>query len=205
MIVYKFRVTFDEPEDVSRDIEIKPAQTFETFHKSILQAIHFDNSGEAVFFTSDDYWRKEVKIPFDQFPGKKISEFIEGPHQKFIYEYSSKTKWTFTVELAKIIEGDPKNEYPRLVKSAGDAPAQYHIINPALILEDLNAAGEGDLEIDDSIFYRNDEETLGLDESEKNSVYQEDEAEDEEAAGEEESEYDDDSFSGEGSYDEDEF
>jgi hypothetical protein len=204
MIVYKFRVTFDEPEDVSREIEIKPSQTFDAFHKGILQAIHFDSTGEADFFTSDDYWRKEVKIPFDQFPDKKISEFIEGPRQKFIYEYSSKTKWTFTVELIKIVEGDSETSFPRLVRSNGDAPAQYHIINPALILEDMNVAGEGDLEIDDSIFYRDDEETHGYDESEKRSGYQEEETEEEEFGEEEEGDFDDDSFAS-ASNDDDDF
>ena len=61
-MVYRFRVTYEEHEDVYRDIDIKPGQSFIEFHSAIQQAISFDNSKAASFYQSDDYWRKEEEI-----------------------------------------------------------------------------------------------------------------------------------------------
>jgi len=57
--IYKFRVTYENHEDIYRDIEIKATQSFMELHHAIQQAILFDNSKQAVFYTSDDYWRRE--------------------------------------------------------------------------------------------------------------------------------------------------
>ncbi|MDQ3190490.1 MAG: plasmid pRiA4b ORF-3 family protein [Bacteroidota bacterium] len=154
MVVYKFRVTFDDPEDVSRDIEIRPGQTFENFHIAIQDAISFDCVSPASFFTSDDYWRKDRQISFEQLKDSKLLDFIEDPHQKFIYEYEANTKWTFTIELLKIVDGDQKNKYPNCVKTTGVAPLQFKKIDLSEIEAEAKAkAEESGTEIDDSLFY----------------------------------------------------
>ncbi|HET6245114.1 MAG: hypothetical protein H0V01_14160 [Bacteroidetes bacterium] len=154
MVVYKFRVTFDDPEEVSRDIEIKPGQTFENFHAAIQASINFDGISPAIFFTSDDYWRKDRKIGYEQLKTSKLLDFIEDPHQKFIYEYESDIKWSFTIELVKIVDGDQKTQYPVCIKSTGIAPAQFNKIN--LVPGELDGENllENGLEIDDSLFYQ---------------------------------------------------
>lgn len=153
MVVYKFRVTFDDPEDVSKDIEIRPGQTFEVFHKAIQEAINFDGLSPATFYTSDDYWRKDRKISNDQLKTSKLLDYIEDPHQKFIYEYESDSKWSFTIELVKIIDGDPKAQYPKCVKSTGIAPPQFNKVNPVTVVDEDNLLENG-TEIDDSLFYQ---------------------------------------------------
>ncbi|MBA3900339.1 MAG: hypothetical protein H0X62_09050 [Bacteroidetes bacterium] len=167
MIVYKFRVTFEDPEDVSRDIEIKPGHTFEAFHKAIQESINFDSSGEANFYVSDLYWRKGEKIPFESLGNKKLVQYLEDPRQKFIYEYESKSKkWPFNIELVKIIDGEEGNTYPQCVKSSGIAPVQFSLINPVLTDEEIsNEAGMSE-EIDDAIFYRDAEDMEGFTETE---------------------------------------
>ena len=62
MAVYKFRVTFEEYDEVSRDIEIKATQTFEDLHSAILQYIGFESKAMASFYMSDDYWKKGKEI-----------------------------------------------------------------------------------------------------------------------------------------------
>src|SRR5437762_2397 len=44
MATYRFRVTFEDYDDVTRDIEIRSTQTFEEFHHAIQNAIGFDAS-----------------------------------------------------------------------------------------------------------------------------------------------------------------
>ena len=60
--VYKFRVKFEDFDEVTRDIEIKPNQTFKDLHNCIQQSINFDGSKPASFFMSNDQWIKLREI-----------------------------------------------------------------------------------------------------------------------------------------------
>ena len=131
MAVYRFRVTFEDYEDVSREIEVLGKQTYEDLHLAIQQAIGFDNSKDASFFMSDDYWRKGQEIALkvnnddddDDYPKKKktikkmsecrVSQFIDDPHQRILYVFDPQARWTLMLELMKILEDDPKVSYPR--------------------------------------------------------------------------------------------
>jgi len=134
MAVYKFRLTFEDYEDICRDIEIKSTQTFFDFHQIILQSIGFDNKHAASFFVSDDFWRKGTEVTLleeDIEPGVKlmknvkISSFIEQPNQRFIYLYDKQVLWSFFIELIKLVPEDPKAKYPRCIKTIGQPPKQY--------------------------------------------------------------------------------
>lgn len=137
-MVYRFRVTYEDHEDVFRDIEIKTSQGFFDFHTAIQQAIGFDQSKEFFFFSSDDYWRRIERIPFDlpapleknrkqiTIPkSKAIADFVNEPHQKFIYLFDPEKQWVFWIELLKIMPEDKTVSYPRCVKISGNAPKQY--------------------------------------------------------------------------------
>lgn len=135
MAVYRFRVTFEDTEDVYREIDIKSSQNFEDFHNIIIQSIGFDNIHDASFYISDDYWRKgeeitlqaekEASTPKKQMNKCKLLSLIDDPHQKFVYVYDLKTNWTFLVELMKIVPDDEKASYPKCIKNVGEAPKQY--------------------------------------------------------------------------------
>lgn len=145
MAVYRFRVTFEDYEDVSREIEVLGKQSYEDLHRAIQQAIGFDNSKDASFFMSDDYWRKGQEIALkvndddddDDYPKKKktirkmsecrVSQFIDDPHQRILYVFDPQARWTLMLELMKILEDDPKASYPRCSKSVGAAPKQYKV------------------------------------------------------------------------------
>src|SRR5690606_20077386 len=136
MAVYRFKVFIEDSEDVFRDIEIKAAQTFEDFHKSIQEAFRFDAKHAASFFVSDDYWRKGQEItlrkedlPLDDEEVRnnispkrlmkdcKIATFIDDPHQRFVYVFDPEAQWTFLIEMMKIAEESRKLDYPAVVKS----------------------------------------------------------------------------------------
>ncbi|MBA3707021.1 MAG: hypothetical protein H0W84_14290 [Bacteroidetes bacterium] len=147
-MIYRFRVTFEDNEEIYREIEIKSTQHFEDFHHAIVQSISFDNIHNASFFISDDYWRKGDEItlrpateidnnerkkqnllPKGQMHKSKLASLIDDPHQKFVYIYDPKTAWTFQIELLKIVPDDAKAVYPKCAKSVGEAPKQYKTIN----------------------------------------------------------------------------
>ncbi len=137
MAVYRFRVTFEDYDDVSRDIEIKATQTFDDLHYGLHNYIGFDASKPASFFMSDDYWKKgkeisnrelkgEDKVNVTTFRNARLCDFIIDPHQKIVYIFDPEEKWTFHIELLKIVPVvDGNSPYPKCIKSTGEAPKQY--------------------------------------------------------------------------------
>jgi hypothetical protein len=142
MAVYRFRVTFEDNEEVYREIEIRSSQTYQDLHNSIIESINFDNAHNASFYISDDMWRKGEEIVLrpaeaetnsrrgEDTPKRlmskcKMAALIDDPHQKFVYVYDPKTSWTFQVELVKILLDDDNKRYPSCIKSVGEAPKQY--------------------------------------------------------------------------------
>jgi hypothetical protein len=180
--VYRFRVSFEDHDDVYRDIEIRSNQTFEDLHCIIQSAINFDALKPASFIMSNDYWIKGQEIslhPKQDREGKtlpamaeaKLSEYIVDPHQKIIYVYDYDANWNLQIELIKLLPAaDEKRNYPVCVKSNGEAPKQYTIINvpkatpaiedelSALLMGDgiLNATEEDEAEEDDPLALKED-------------------------------------------------
>ena len=139
MAVYKFRIRFEEFEDITRDIEVRSTQTFEDLHNAIQESIKFDNKQNASFYMSDDLWSKgeEIILNNEGDKGKDmplmsescLCDFIIDPHQKIYYLFDFNNPWTFYIELIKIIINEDKSfTYPRLVKSVHDAPKQVGVI-----------------------------------------------------------------------------
>ncbi|HNG84189.1 MAG TPA: hypothetical protein PLX94_06405, partial [Bacteroidia bacterium] len=62
MAVYRFKVSFEDFEDIYREIEVTSEQTFADFYKAILSSIKFEDRGTASFFMSNDSWKKGVEI-----------------------------------------------------------------------------------------------------------------------------------------------
>jgi hypothetical protein len=170
MAVYRFKITFEDNEEIYREIEIKSTQTFENFHDVIIQSISFDNQHNASFFISDDYWRKGEEILLRHEAESKNSKKQEGdvskklmnkckmasliddPHQKFVYVYDLKTAWSFLVELLKIVPDDAKATYPRVAKSVGESPKQYKPSNVAATAVEDEDFDEDEPHTDDAAY-----------------------------------------------------
>ena len=179
MAVYRFKVKFEDYDDVFRVIELRSTHTFKEFHEAIQQAIGFDNSKPASFYMSDDFWRKGTEITLkdtsasdDDFDPKrkpkrlmqksKMAEFIEDPHQKMLYLFDFDAQWNFNIELIKIIvDEDVTANYPRCVNSGGVAPKQYKPTIAPPVFEDEDDDGPDDHT--DKIFHHEE----GLDEEDE--------------------------------------
>ena len=136
MLVYRFRVIFEDYDDVIRDIEVKATQTFEHLHAAINESIGFDSKSEASFFLSDEHWKKGQEFstqtegknngsPVKPMKNSRLTDCINDPHQKLCYVIDSEPRWEFYVELFKIQKEDPSVKYPLCTKSVGIAPKQY--------------------------------------------------------------------------------
>jgi len=134
MAIYRFRISFEDFDEVVREIDIKSTQTFEDLHKAVHRSTGYSAEKSSSFFVSTDNWIKGDEIAYlpnqrkvdrgvSLMENSKLSNFIDDPHQKFYYIYNFDRPFDFHVELIKIIlETDPSIEYPFLVKSTGEAP-----------------------------------------------------------------------------------
>jgi len=133
MAIYRFRVSFEDYDDVIRDIDIKSTQTFEDLHHAIHKSTGYNPELSSSFYVSNDQWIKGEEIAYlpsqrkqDRgialMDGTKLNKFIDDPHQKFYYTYNFDRPFDFHVELVKILDLEPSKEYPYLAKSVGEAP-----------------------------------------------------------------------------------
>lgn len=184
-MVYRFRVVFEDYEEVYRDIDIKSSQTFYDFHTILLSSINFEDNCEASFFTSDDMWRKGDEIalnpPKEETDNKsrkkvappkytmkkcKLAALIDDPHQKFIYVSDpNTTAWTFMIELKTIVPDNEKVKYPTCSKTVGIAPKKVKapIVLPDVLDDEFEEVDELD-EKHETEAYKHSTEELGIDE-----------------------------------------
>ena len=151
MALYRFRVTFEDYDDVIREIDVKSNQTFEDLHRAIHQSTGYNPEYPSSFYISNDQWTKGEEITY--LPNQKridrrvplmdrvkLLSFIDDPHQKFYYTFNFDRPFDFHVELMKIIlEETPGLVYPAVIKSVGEAPKQF-----GNVLSAPSALPEGD-------------------------------------------------------------
>ncbi len=179
MAIYRFRVTFEDYEDVYREIDVPSKSTFFELHQSIHAATGYEVERASSFYVSNDQWKKGTEIAYLPNDRKKnagvlemelikMSKFIDDPHQKFYYIYNFDRPYDFHVEL-KEEEG---KSYPLVFKSVGEAPKSITAAN-------FPVAGAEDDEDDD--FVDESSEEYGVDEEDDYDMF-----DDEEEGGEEE-------------------
>lgn len=140
MAVLRFRVYWEEDDQVYRDIEIAPGQTFLDLHGGILKAYEFDGKHPASFFESNERWQHGREISSEVLVNKKdapalsmlktpVAALVSKPDQKFVYIYEPAGKaWTFLVELIGVEKDEnPKRTYPFLLRKEGIGPSQLGI------------------------------------------------------------------------------
>ena len=162
MPLYRFRAYWEEDEQVYRDIEMRPGQSFLDLHKAILQGYEFDGKHTASFWDSNEKWERGMELNSEVLINKKgapalsmsrtpVSALVAKPDHKFVYEYDPKKKWTFLVELIGVVpEEDTRQTYPHVFRKEGVGPAQYGVkgVNLDKLLEieekyDLGADADG--------------------------------------------------------------
>src|ERR1700712_3004698 len=143
MALYRFKVNFEDYDEVMREIDVKSNQTFEDLHRAIHQSTGYNCEYSSSFYISNDQWIKGEEITF--MPNQrridrgvvlmekvKLSSRIDDPHQKFYYTFNFDRPFDFHVELMKIILDDAAGvTYPAIINSVGDAPRQFVTIADA--------------------------------------------------------------------------
>lgn len=172
MAIYRFRISFEDFDDIVREIDIKTTQTFEDLHRAIHRSTGYNADKSSSFYVSTDNWIKgeEIAILPNQrkidngvklMENSKLSSFIDDPHQKFYYIYNFERPYDFHVELIKIIlENDPNIEYPFLVKSIGEAPKIIDKTNVGSFAASSTSSGDFDF-LNEMDFVPEDAEELG--------------------------------------------
>src|SRR5476651_2750419 len=132
MALYRFKVTFEDYDDVTREIDIKSTQNFEDLHRAIHQSTGYNAEFSSSFYISNDQWIKGEEITY--LPNQKridrgvslmekikLSSFIYDPHQKFYYTFNFDRPFDFHVELIKLLDETPGVTYPHVAKINGEA------------------------------------------------------------------------------------
>jgi len=203
MAIYRFRISFEDYDDINREIDIKSNQTFEDLHRAIHRSTGYNAEKPSSFYVSTDNWLKGDEIAINPTQRKidngvvlmensKLSSFIDDPHQKFYYIYNFERPFDFHVELVKIIlDTDPKIEYPYVVKSVGEAPKIIDNSNIGSIVASTSSANSDFDFLNEMDFVPEDTEELeamggrGINTQEKEQDDEEEEQDDEFGDGEE--------------------
>lgn len=147
MKAYRFRILTEANEEFLREIDVLASQTFEDFHKAIVETVKLKGNELASFYICDHAWRKKSEIAlmdmnFDEnstvaiMKDTKLNTVIFDPHQKLIYVYDYMNMFTFEMELVKIQDEDPKTLYPKVVKSMSDIQMSMSPVPPVQVAED---------------------------------------------------------------------
>jgi hypothetical protein len=180
MYIYKFRLLFDEVEDFVRDYEIAAGQTFEDFHNIIVQTIKGLGKQElASFYICDRRWEKKIEITLIDMDEDEdinssvegniskmmmsksiLSDFIDDPHQRLIYEYDFFNLKTFYIELMKTTEVKARKKYPQCVNLVGEIPTTMFHFSPENI--DILQIEDESLEDEEEKDYYDEEDMQSL-------------------------------------------
>lgn len=184
MYVYKFRLLFDDIDDFVRDYEILAKQSFKDFHNCIISSIKGLSPDElASFHICDRKWNKRREITLvdmtndndladdedilDEGEVKNeptiimenaiLSDYMDDPHQRIIYEYDFLHLKTFYLELLKSYEADANKQYPICTLSTGELPQKEILIThendlyeEENILDIINEEDEDEVYYDES-------------------------------------------------------
>lgn len=138
MAIYRFRVTFEDYDEVYREIDILSKQTFLDLHQAIHNATGYQSAVSSSFYVSNDQWKKGEEIAFMpterklekgvvKMENSKLNKFVNDPHQKFYYVYNFDKPYDFHVQLIKILKEEEGATYPALFRSVGVAPKPFGV------------------------------------------------------------------------------
>ncbi|MEJ6979574.1 hypothetical protein WG906_03885 [Pedobacter sp. P351] len=168
MAIYRFRVSFEDYDDVIREIDIKSTQTFEELHLAIHRTTGYNPEKSSSFYVSNDHWIKAEEIAFlpnqrktdagvALMTGTKLYKFIDDPHQKFYYTYNFERPYDLHVELIKILDEEKGKEYPVLVRRSGEAPKP-----PGSVVIPVETGEEGEFDFLNDIDEPDEEDIISM-------------------------------------------
>jgi hypothetical protein len=130
--VYAFKVKFMWAKSIYRTIELRSEQTLDDLHFAIQRAIKWDADHLYSFYMNGQLHDKRYAFacPFEDDHPPWTDEAIIGElglvlKHKFLYYFDYGDSHQFEVEVVGIRPQTEPGNYPRVVDSQGEAPAQY--------------------------------------------------------------------------------
>lgn len=177
MAIYRFRISFEDYDEISREIDMLPKHTFLDLHLAIQKNLGYDAEASSSFYISNDQWRKGKEIAYLPSESKinqkvslmensRLNQFIDDPHQKFYYTYNFARPYDFHVQLIKILKEEDGKTYPSVFKSIGASPKPF---NQTTIVEDAGEEEEKEFDfLNEMEFESDDAEHMDLLDDEEN-------------------------------------
>ncbi len=194
MATYKFRVMYEEDDNLFRDIEIKSSQNFIEFEEAIIKAWGLPPEAETSFYESNDRAQKVKQINYRKSFKKDgalsypvIMMFVNNPHQKFLYHHEGKQELIFFIELIQIGQEKSGTDYPLMIKTNGPSPVRKediykHIKAHAIEVEESEGIDEDDeARMKDMGFEGEDDVHQATDESDDETIDENEEQEEDES------------------------
>lgn len=126
MAVYRFRVFIEDNHEIYRDMEVQGRHDFSILHAAIVKAFGFQIGQPADYIISDSSWYTgDTVVTLDgdlNGPPTRIVSHVNDPHQRFLCITVSHKPVELAIELLKIVPEEEGTDYPRCVKTHGDAP-----------------------------------------------------------------------------------
>lgn len=180
MLIYRFKIWFEDQDEFFREFELRSDQTFEDLFLAFISNLNLDTTTLSSFFICDHKFRKRTEISLvemnagaEENGGKKVlvmqhcrlNDYIDDPHQKLLLAYDYLNYWTFYIELLKITRSNPDHRYPRLHKSGGEVPRELIYKPDSFIpVEDElidDSFSEGEYSAEDIDILEGEEDFLG--------------------------------------------
>ena len=153
MAVYRFRISFEDYDEIIREVDMLSKHTFLDLHQAIQQSVGYNPEKSSSFFVSNDHWIKGAEIAYLPSKSKeergvirmedaKLNKYIDDPHQKFYYTYNFEHPFDFHVQLIRIFKEDDNIQYPLVSRSIGQAPKPHGtVVLPSDDAEDKKEGG----------------------------------------------------------------
>lgn len=136
MSLFKFRVVWDEDDNISRDIEILSSQSFMEFHLFIQKCFGLNKDWSASFYVINNLGKRAYEInslveknlksaPALSCNRTPIGAMVTSADQEFIYAVMNTQEWDFRINLLTIERnGIDDVEYPILLRAEGLSPME---------------------------------------------------------------------------------
>jgi len=134
MPLFRFRISWEEDDNIYRDIILSSGQTFAVFQEAILKGFEFTKPAPASFFETNERWITGREISSEVLSNKKgapalssaktpVSALVNQPEKRFVFRYYPDKEWHFHITLIALSNDENEEKsYPLLVKSEGLAP-----------------------------------------------------------------------------------
>jgi hypothetical protein len=189
-MVYRFRVSFEDYDEIIREVDMLSRHTFLDLHQIIQQSVGYNPEKPSSFFVSNDHWIKGAEIAYLPSKAKqergvirmedaKLNKYIDDPHQKFYYTYHFDHPFDFHVQLIRIFKEDESIQYPIVSKSVGQAPKPSGVVVlPSEVEDKKEGANEYDF-LNETRYGIDEAEDFDMLDEEENSESEETEGKDE--------------------------